>query len=60
MTKKITDTVTAGSNSLTYDATSDQYIYVWKTDKSWAGQSGTLTVTLNDGTTHTAQFSFTK
>ncbi|MCH6469366.1 PxKF domain-containing protein [Sinomonas terrae] len=56
----ITDTVTAGSSSLSYDPTTDQYVYVWKTDKAWAGQSGTLTVTLNDGTKHTAQFSFTK
>lgn len=56
----ITDTVTAGASSLSYDPTTDQYTYVWKTDKAWAGQSGVLTVTLNDGTTHTATFSFTK
>jgi hypothetical protein len=53
-------TVSAGGSSLTYDPTSDQYIYVWKTDKTWAGQCRLLSVSLNDGTTHTALFQFTK
>jgi hypothetical protein len=51
----IEQTVTAGSSSLSYDATSDQYTYVWKTDKSWAaGTCRQLTVQLNDGTSQTA------
>ncbi len=53
-------TVTPGSSSLSYDATSNRYNYVWKTDKSWAGQCRQLTVKLIDGTEHTAKFSFTK
>ena len=53
-------TVTAGSSSLSYDPTTDQYTYVWKTDKSWAGKCGTLQVMFNDGTTQTALFKFTK
>jgi hypothetical protein len=52
----IEETVTAGSSSLSYDATTDQYIYVWKTDKAWARQCRQLNVRLNDGTTHSALF----
>ena len=32
---EIDETVTAGQSSLSYDATADQYNYVWKTDKAW-------------------------
>ena len=56
----IEQTVTAGASSLTYDAAADQYVYVWKTDKSWAGKCGNLSVTLKDGSTHTAAFTLTK
>lgn len=59
-TDPIESTVTAGSSSLSYDPTADQYIYVWKTDKSWAGTCRQLTVTLVDGTKHRANFKFTK
>jgi HYR domain len=58
-----TDTVESYATSvpgLTYDAAADQYVYVWKTDKGWAGKSGTLKVKLADGSMHTALFSFTK
>ncbi|PYS99960.1 MAG: hypothetical protein DMF65_09085 [Acidobacteria bacterium] len=54
----LTDTVTAGNSSLSYDAGSDQYIYVWKTDASWAGTCRQLVVQLNDGSIHTANFRF--
>lgn len=54
----VQDTSTAGSSTLSYDASSDQYIYVWKTDASWAGTCRILTVTLNDGSTHTLSFKF--
>ena len=53
-------TMTAGSSSLSYDATSDQYSYVWKTDKSWGGTCRQLTVTLADGTAHAARFKFAR
>jgi len=52
------ETVTAGGSSLTYDPSSDQYIYVWKTDASWAGTCRQLVVRLNDGSIHTANFKF--
>ena len=56
----IEETVTAGSSSLSYDPTINQYIYVWKTDKAWASTCRQLIVQLNDGTSHRANFKFTK
>lgn len=52
------DTVSAGGSTLTYDAASDKYVYVWKTDPSWAGTCRQLVVTLNDGSIHRANFRF--
>lgn len=54
----IEETVNAGSSSLNYTASSDQYNYVWKTDNSWAGTCRQLVVKLNDGTEHRANFKF--
>ena len=54
------ETVFAGNSGLTYDPIADQYVYVWKTDKSWAGTSRELIVKLIDGTYHRAYFTFTK
>jgi len=56
----IEETVTAGSSSLSYDPVANQYVYVWKTDKGWAGTCRQLVVMLNDGTYHRANFNFTK
>jgi hypothetical protein len=56
----VESTVTAGNSSLSYDATADQYVYVWKTEKSWAGTCRELTVSLIDGTSHTALFKLLK
>lgn len=56
----VEETVTAGSSTLTYDTTAQQYIYVWKTDKAWAGSCGLLKLRLADGTEHSANFKFTK
>jgi hypothetical protein len=54
----IEQTVTAGSSSLQYDAVSNQYTYVWKTDKSWAGTCRDLTLLLPSGSFRKAQFKF--
>jgi uncharacterized repeat protein (TIGR01451 family) len=54
----IEETVNAGGSSLTYDAAASQYVYVWKTDKLWAGKCRRLDVKLIDGTTHSAVFKF--
>ena len=52
------DTLTAGNSSLSYDPGADQYVYVWKTEQSWAGTCRQLLVQLNDGSTHRANFRF--
>ena len=54
----IENTVTAGSSSLTYDPLTDQYTYVWKTQKSWANTCRQLVVKFSDGTTQRANFQF--
>jgi hypothetical protein len=38
----------AGNSSLQCDAGSDQYTYVWKTDKAWAKTCRILVLTLNE------------
>ena len=52
------ETVTAGGSSLSYDAATDQYIYVWKTEQGWAGTCRQLVVQLNDGSIRRANFKF--
>jgi hypothetical protein len=54
----IEQTVTAGESGLSYDAASGVYTYVWKSNKAWKGTCRQLTVTLADGTAHTADFRF--
>ena len=56
----LVETVTAGKSSLSYDATTSTYTYVWKTEKAWAGTCRQLTVTLIDGSSHQALFDFRK
>jgi len=55
----IEETVTAGSSSLSYDPLADQYVYVWKTEKTWTG-CRQLVVKLVDGMEYRANFKFTK
>ena len=54
----IEETVTAGSSSLSYNATTGQYNYVWKTDRPWRGTCRMLVVRFNDGAEHRAKFRF--
>ena len=56
----VESTVTAGQSSLSYDPLTAQYVYVWKTDKAWAGTCRQLDVKLVDDTTHSATFQFKK
>jgi CSLREA domain-containing protein len=51
-------TVTASSSSLSYSAATDQYNYVWKTDRFWRGTCRMLVFRFNDGTEHLAKFRF--
>ncbi len=55
---KINKTVTTGQSNLSYDATIDQYNYVWKTDKAWSGTCRQIILRLIDGTDHIANFKF--
>jgi uncharacterized repeat protein (TIGR01451 family) len=54
----VEETETAGQSSLSYDAATDRYKYTWKTENSWKNTCRQLTVTLSDGTVHTAKFKF--
>lgn len=56
----IEETATAGASSLSYDATTGRYVYVWKTDKAWAGKCRQLMLQFRDGTTRRANFKFVK
>jgi hypothetical protein len=49
---------TPGNSGLTYDAGSDQYQYLWKTEKAWKNTCRQLNVRLADGTDHVANFKF--
>lgn len=51
-------TLTAGQSSLTYDASSDTYEYVWKTERSWEGTCRRLTLRFADGSAASALFDF--
>lgn len=57
-TDDIEETVNPGQASLTYDATTSQYTYVWKTNRAWSNTCRRLTVVFNDGTQHDAIFRF--
>lgn len=54
----VEETETAGQSSLSYDSATDRYKYTWKTESSWKNTCRLLTVTLRDGTVHTAKFKF--
>jgi hypothetical protein len=55
---ELEQTTTAGNSSLQYDAATDTYTYVWKTDQSWSSSCRQLSVQLSDGSVHTANFKF--
>ena len=54
----VEETTGAGGSSLSYDAASDTYTYVWKTDSAWKNTCRTLDVKLADNSDHTANFKF--
>jgi hypothetical protein len=54
------DGTSPAAGSLSYNASSDRYTFLATTAKSWAGSCRDLVLTLRDGTTHRARFSFTK
>ncbi|MBL1130020.1 MAG: ExeM/NucH family extracellular endonuclease [Chloroflexi bacterium] len=54
----VQETVSAGNSSLQYDAATDTYTYVWKTQRSWQNTCRQFKLVLNDGTVHLANFRF--
>ena len=56
----IEETVAAVANSLSYDATSGRYNYVWKTDKAWANSCRELQLMFNDGEVYKARFTMSR
>ena len=58
----IEQTVNAGGSSLSYDATTTQYTYVWKSDKTWSAAPGgpcrQLVLAFVDGSFLRANFKF--
>ena len=54
----IDETVNAGGSSLTYNATNDQYNYVWTTNRAWRGTCRMLVVRFIDGSQYYAKFRF--
>jgi hypothetical protein len=58
LTDEIEQTVNADRSSLRYDAATDRYIYVWKTDSAWAGQCRRLVLRLADDIEHSGLFRF--
>jgi hypothetical protein len=52
------EVVAAGNSSLSYNSSTDQYTFVWKTDRSWKGTCRQLILKLNDGSMHVANFQF--
>jgi hypothetical protein len=52
-------TVSTGESSLSYDATTDQYIYSWKTAKEWRG-CRQLVVRFDDAEEYKANFKFVR
>jgi hypothetical protein len=56
----VEQTVNANSNFLSYDATANQYIFVWKTETTYANSCRKLIMKLVDGTEHYAYFTYTK
>ncbi len=56
----VDETVTAGASGLSYDAATDQYVYVWKTLAAWANTCRQFVLKLRDGTVHRVDFKFKK
>jgi hypothetical protein len=56
----VEQTVAASQSGLTYDVGADQYVYVWKTDKAWAGKCYRFDLGLNDQSSRTFNVEFFK
>src|SRR6266542_1199233 len=59
-TDAVETTLPALLSVLLYVPRTDTYVYVWKTDRSWANTCRQLIVKLDDGSVHRANFQFTR
>jgi hypothetical protein len=59
-TDVIEETANPEGSSLSYDASSDRYKYVWKTQNAWSSSCRRLKLRLLDGSEQTADFGFSK
>ena len=50
--------VSAAGSALSYDVSTDEYTWVWKTSAEWAGTCREFVLGLDDGTEHTMTFLF--
>jgi hypothetical protein len=58
-TDAVEETLAVDASKLSYDAATDQYTFVWKTDKSWAGTCKKVVLKFTDGSApRTLLFSF--
>lgn len=53
-------TQSPGQSGLRYDAATQQYTYVWKTEGSWTNTCRQLVLRFKDGSTHRANFQFVR
>lgn len=60
ITDAIEKVVAARGSGLSYNALTDIYTYVWKTDKAWAGQCQRLVLRFADGSEQVALFRYGK
>lgn len=57
---ELEEVVSTGASHLAYDPLTDQYNYVWKTDKEWSGTCRVLVLEFIDGTKKVTNFHFNK
>jgi hypothetical protein len=57
---EVEETESAGRSGLRYEGEKNRFKYTWKTDPSWSGTCRKFVLTLADGSTHEALFSFGK
>ena len=60
MNAVIETAINAGASTLSYDASTGLYTYVWKTNKAWAGPCRRFAHKLDDETEAWATFQFTR
>jgi hypothetical protein len=55
---RVEEIVNAKQRALTFDPVTQQYTYLWKTERSWVGNCAELVLRLSDGQERVARFRF--